>query len=576
MLKLFIDFWGVLELRRKSQFLFLACSMVIAGLFEMLSLGAFAPLVAMLAAPENTNNFAFFKTSPLLKLFNVFPVGGSSLLSALAVKFAILVVLSGLMRVFVVWANARFTAALGTDISSSVYDSCLNLSYSEYLNRGAGELVSMVRDKAGHVGVVLYFLLNLFSSLLIALMICAGLFFLNPWFTAGTIFLLGGFYGMIGWGCRQKLLENSRVVAEESTRAVKAVQEGFGSIRDVILDASQTFYVELFRRAEGMVQKASARGIFLASAPRYLTETFAMVIFAGVLIIFIGGRSGNVDGTNAVLPALGILALGAQRVMPLIQQIYNSWAVVSGSSVTLRLVLESVSKKRPKTPALSTGAVRLGTAIKLKDLSFKYREDLPWVIYNFNLTIRRGSCIGIKGETGCGKSTLVDLIIGLLRPNEGFIEVDGIKITTKNVSSWQKNIAHVPQSIFLADVSIAENIALGTSHSKIEMREVRKAAQNACIADFIESTKQGYKTTVGERGVRLSGGQRQRIGIARALYRNPELLILDEATSALDEETEKAVMDSILASKQKQTLILIAHRLSTLKHCDNIISLAKN
>lgn len=550
--------------------------MVFAGLLEMLSLGAFAPLVAVLAAPENSSDPAFLKSYQIFRIFNALPLDRYPLISALALKFAILVFLAGLMRILVVWANAKFTAALGTDFSSTVYESCLNLSYNEHLDRGAGELISLVRDKAGHVGVVLYFLLNLFSSALIALMICAGLFFLNPWFTTGTIILLGGFYGLIGWSCRRKLLQNSQVVAEESTRAVKAVQEGLGSIRDVILDASQSFYVKLFRKAEGMVQKASAEGIFLASAPRYLTETFAMVIFALILIIFIGGYSERPNGSNAVLPALGILALGAQRIMPLIQQIYNSWAVVSGSSVTLRIVLESVCKKRVKESAPSNRAAVFTTEINLNDLSFRYREDLPWVIHKLNLTIKKGSCIGIKGETGCGKSTLIDLLIGLLKPTAGCIEVDKIKITETNVANWRKKIAHVPQTIFLADVSIAENIALGITPSGIDMEKVRKAATTACIAEFIESTRHGYKTTVGERGVRLSGGQKQRIGIARALYRNPELLILDEATSALDEETEKAVMNSIQIRKQKQTVILIAHRLSTLDKCDKIVTLEKN
>ena len=216
-------------------------------------------------------------------------------------------------------------------------------------------------------------------------------------------------------------------------------------------------------------------------------------------------------------------------------------------------------------------ALPFGEAIFLRHVSFRYREDLPWVFKNFNMEIPKGGCVGIRGETGCGKSTLVDLIMGLLEPSVGALEVDGVRITQKNVALWQKNIAHVPQNIFLADVSLTENIILGIDKNHVDMVRVREAAQQACIADFIESTKDGYATTVGERGVRLSGGQRQRIGIARALYRQPSLLVLDEATSALDEETEKNVIESIIKLPLKPSIIMIAHRISTLNKCTLVV-----
>jgi len=565
--------WGLLAVRRKLQFALLASGMMAAGFFEMLSLGAFAPLVAALAAPQQAfTHDAFAKISLVMDYVGAGPGNHASPLTILAAFFAVLAALAGLSRILVVWANARFTAALGTDIASAVYSSCLNLSYADHLNRGSGELVSLVRDKAGQAGVVIFFLLNLVSSALIALMICAGLFFLHPWITAGTMTLMGGFYALIGWVCRKKLLHNSRVVAEESTRAVKAVQEGLGSIRDVILDGSQEFYRGLFRRAEGMVQRASAVGIFLGTAPRYFTDTFAMVVFAGILVFWLG-ESGDWVSTAAVLPTLGVLALGAQRSMPLLQQIYSSWAVISANSAALRLVLESVGNRSPQKERAAVPAMTFSKCFRLRNVSFRYRNDLPWVIRNLDLEIPKGSCLGIKGETGCGKSTLVDVIMGLLAPSEGSLEVDGTRITPQNVFSWQKNIAHVPQSIFLADVSISENIALGTDRSKIDMKKVREAARQACLDDFIQSSKDGYETLVGERGVRLSGGQRQRIGLARALYRKPSLLVLDEATSALDEKTELEVMESIYELKKGLTILIIAHRLSSLEACDRIIDL---
>jgi len=577
-LNLLDGLWTLLKPRRKLQLACLAGGMVAAGVFEMLSLGAFAPLLAALATPERiVENSAFQKIQDLSRWLGFeIPATGNTRVTLLASFFAALALCAGGLRILVVWANARFTAALSTEISVEIYESCLHLSYADHLNRGAGELISLVRDKAGSVTTNIFYLLNLFSSMFIALMICLGLFFLHPWFTLGAFILLGGFYALIGWLCRNRIVQNSRISAVESTRAVKAVQEGLGSIRDVILDGSQAFYGKLFREAEGRVQKAGAGNIFLSTAPRYFTDTFAMVVFAGVLVVWLSGSTGLSGHAIALLPTLGVLALGAQRSMPLLQQIYTSWAVVSGSSASLDLVLQNVNQKATRGSISNGSALPFAKTITLRDVSFRYGENLPWVIEKFNLEIPKGGCVGIRGETGCGKSTLVDLIMGLLEPKEGALEVDGVRITSTNVVSWQKNIAHVPQNIFLADVTIAENIALGIDKNHVDMVRVREAAQQACISEFIESTKDGYATTVGERGVRLSGGQRQRIGIARALYRRPSLLVLDEATSALDIETEREVMESIEKLSPSRTVLIIAHRVSTLKKCDLLIDLNEN
>lgn len=572
---LLVGIWRLIQPRRRIQLVFLALGMVAAGLLEMLSLGAFAPLLAALAAPERVaGNFALLRIQDFVRWTGYeAPNQIGALLGLLAFLFAGLALLAGIFRILVVWANARFTALLGTDINAEIFERCLYLSYTDHLNRGAGELISLVRDKAGSVGSNIFFLLNLFASILISLMICAGLFILHPKFTLFALVLIGGFYVLIGWMCRDQILLNSRMVAEESTQAVKAVQEGFGSIRDVILDGSQAFYCRLFRKAEGKVQKASALMIFLSSAPRYFTDTFAMVVFAGYLAFWLYGQGESYEKSLSILPTLGVLALGAQRTMPLLQQIYVSWTVVSGSTASLQLIFKQASAVKRCQQAPSLLPLQFKKNIALRNASFRYQTDLPWVVRNFNLNIVKGSFVGIRGETGCGKSTLVDIIMGLIQPRTGTLEIDGVSITPEKISPWQKNIAHVPQSIFLADVSVAENIALGFDRSEINMTRVQMAARQACISDFIESTQEGYKTKVGERGVRLSGGQRQRIGIARAIYRQPSLLVLDEATSALDITTEKKVMKSIKNLTFKPTVLIISHRTETMKNCDQIINL---
>lgn len=552
--------------------------MILAGILEMVSLGIFAPLLAALVSPEKIlANRDLIQAQELLGHFGFRTQKNiSSTIVILAGSFAFAAGLAGLSRILVAWFTSRMTAALGTDISSQVYEKCLSLTYAEHVRRGSSELISLSRDKASEMTGIIFYLLTLFSSGLIALLICAGLVLLYPAFTVAAILVLGGVYVAIALICRGKILRNSKIIAEESTRILKTIQEGLGAIRDVILDGSQPFYLRLFRESDSRLRRASSSGTFLSTSPRYFTDTFAMVSISLTLVFCFSLASRNGSAALEILPALGVLALGAQRSMPLLQQIYASWAVVSGLSTSLNMVVETLEKKSVIRNMDKISTMRFCRGIHLKHVSFRYRETTPWVIQDLSLMIPRGARVGLRGKTGCGKSTLADIIMGLLEPSRGVVEIDGQILSTKNRSAWQRNIAHVPQSIFLGDVSIAENIALGTDPAHLDMNRVRKAARQACIADFIESTKNGYQTTVGERGVRLSGGQRQRIGIARAFYKQAQVLAFDEATSALDNETEGAVMKAIEDLSSNLTMLIIAHRLSTLKICDKIIDIEQN
>jgi ATP-binding cassette subfamily B protein len=269
-----------------------------------------------------------------------------------------------------------------------------------------------------------------------------------------------------------------------------------------------------------------------------------------------------------------MLALGAQRLLPLMQQIYGNWSVVMGSKAELADVLALLDQPFAESTNLSGSAqLELKDSIRFDNVSFRYGLSGPWVISKFDLEIQKGARIGIIGSTGSGKSTAIDLLMGLLEPTQGQILLDGQKITHDDLRAWQKIVAHVPQSIFLTDNTIAENIAFGILPEQIDHERVRLAAKQARIAEFIESRPEGYKAIVGERGVRLSGGQRQRICIARALYKRASVLVFDEATSALDNETENAVMQAIEELSNDLTLVIIAHRLTTLKNCTQIVQL---
>jgi ATP-binding cassette subfamily B protein len=280
------------------------------------------------------------------------------------------------------------------------------------------------------------------------------------------------------------------------------------------------------------------------------------------------------DGVAKVIPVLGALAFGAQRLLPVLQQGYSAWINIQGGQASLHDVLELLDQPLPVYANQSIyEQLSFQQCISLNNLSFRYSAQTPWVLKDLNLSITKGSRVGFIGKTGSGKSTLIDIVMGLLQPNEGGLEIDGHQITASNCRSWQAHIAHVPQVIFLSDSTIEENIAFGIPKEKIDHERVMQAAAQAQIAEIIESWPKQYQTFVGERGIRLSGGQRQRIGIARALYKQADVMIFDEATSALDNETEQAVMQAIESLSKNLTILIIAHRLTTLKSCTQIVEL---
>jgi len=369
---------------------------------------------------------------------------------------------------------------------------------------------------------------------------------------------------------RQRLRRNSQRIAYEQTQVLKALQEGLGGIRDVLLDGTQPVYCDIFRQADQPLRRAQANNIFIGGSPRPAMEALGMVLIAALAYTL----SRQAEGIGSALPVLGALALGAQRLLPALQQIYNSWANIAGSHASLADVVLLLDQPLPADLLQPSPAPLLfKDGIRFDAVRFRYTSDGPWVLDDLDLNIPKGARVGFVGSTGSGKSTTLDLMMGLLMPTEGEFLVDGQPISGDRVRAWQRNIAHVPQSIYLADTTLAENIAFGVPPEAIDLDRVREAARQAQIADLIESSPEGYQACVGERGIRLSGGQRQRIGIARALYKQARVLVFDEATSALDNATEQSVMAAIEGLGSDLTILLIAHRLTTVRRCDIIVEL---
>jgi ATP-binding cassette, subfamily B, bacterial PglK len=417
---------------------------------------------------------------------------------------------------------------------------------------------------------VLSQLLMLISSAVLLVSIVLALLAIDPIVASSAGIGFSVSYGLTSWLSRRRLRRNSQRIAHERTQVIKVLQEGLGGIRDVLLDGTQPVFCDAYRNADLPMRRAVGNNVFISQSPRYVMEAVGMVLIAALAY----GLSRQTGWGAASLTVLGALAYGAQRLLPAMQQIYGAWSNAVGNHASLADTIELLDQPLtlelllPPPPPLLFQKV-----IRFHEVGFRYSSDASWVLRGLNLTIPKGARIGFVGSTGSGKSTTVDLLMGLLTPTEGELLVDGQPIDSNKVRAWQRNIANVPQSIYLADSTLAENIAFGVPRSIIDLHRVRQAARQAQIADFIENSFEGYNSFVGERGVRLSGGQRQRIGIARALYKQASVLVFDEATSALDNATEQSVMDAIEGLNRDLTILIIAHRLTTVRRCDTIVEL---
>lgn len=540
--------------------------MLVGAGAELFTLGALLPFLAAVASPEN---------SPLLHAMQpLFGLVGAQtprqVLLTLTGLFALAALTAAVLRLILLWASQRFVYSVSYELGVKLYADTLRQPYSYHLSRNSSEIIASITKVEMITHQVLNPLMTAAVAVVISVAIIVGLIVVDP-----VVALLsgGGFvavYLLVSLATRRRLQANSVVIARSQGARVRALQEGLGGIRDVLLDRSQSVFVDTYQKAEADFRDARARNALFANAPRFLVEGLGLILIAGIAVA-VTSRSG---GFGAAVPVLGALALGAQKLLPLIQQIYAGWSSALGNRQNLVDVSELLSRTVPPVGQAET-ALPFVDSIQLTDVSFAYEGVGARALSGVNLEIRKGMRLGIMGKSGSGKSTLMDLILGLLEPSEGQIAVDGVRLTPENRAAWQRNIAHVPQAIFLADASVAENIAFGVRRRDIDLERVRRAAEQAELADVIAALPNGYETRVGERGIQLSGGQRQRIGVARALYKQASVLVFDEATSALDTETESAVMGAIDNLDRSLTILIIAHRLTTLNGCDVILELER-
>jgi ATP-binding cassette subfamily B protein len=560
--------WGHLSKRRQYQFWILIIIMIIASFAEILSLGAVIPFLGAITSPETvyTNNF-------LQPFFSYFEIeSAEQTVLPLTIVFISSALFAGAIRIGLLYFLTRLSFATGADLSIQIYRKTLYKKYEEHMSSNSSEIINGIITKTNTViGGVITPSLNFISSTILLVSILSTLIIIEPLISLIAFSTFGILYTSIFLYSKKKLLENGHRIANDSTLMIRSLQEGLGGIREVLIDRSQEFYSSIYQKADSSFRKASGMNIFITSSPRFAMEAVGMSLIA-FLAFYLFSK-----GDNSAIPLLGALALGAQRLLPVLQVLYATQSTVNASNASLQDILGLMDSTLPEyanqpLPDL----MPFNKSIKLVNVSFKYNETLDYVLKDINLTIKKGTRVGFIGETGCGKSTLIDIIMGLLTPTEGKMIVDNTNVKYENSRSWQGHIAHVPQSIYLSDTSIQENIAFAIPKEEIDQSRVIEAAKKAKIHKMAEESENKYQTSVGEAGIRLSGGQKQRVGIARALYKNISLLIFDEATSALDSKTEIAVMEQIQSLNKDITILIIAHRLSTLDKCDEIYELTND
>ncbi len=563
-----------IDRKRLKQLIILSILMLVGTLTELATVSSLIPVLTLIVHPKTISERV--ELQPLFEFLGLNSVPQMLIFAALT--FCALVAFSSVFRLVLLWFQNKLAFGIGYDLSLSVFDRTLHRPYTYHVSKNTSEILAAVGKVQDVVAKVIQPLLQAFSAIALSTGILTALIIIDWKISLGVGGTLVMIYSAIIATVKLRLQRNSKVIAKTKSQRIKALRESLGGIRDILLDNSQSVFIKNYRKIDQKFRKNTVSNNVIAQAPKFIAEGLGMI----VIVLFVLFTTINGSGGQSMIPVVGALALGAQRLLPKIQVIYFAWSKATGAQSSVEDVIEfleeplashlcipgtnSRRKQQPLEP--------LARNITFQNVCFSYHEGLPLVLRNVNIQIPKGSRVGIIGETGGGKSTFLDILMGLLQPTTGAVLVDGKMLDDEVLSAWQRKIAHVPQAIYLTDSAISTNIAFGIPQNRIDHDRVRWAAAKAQASTFIEALPEGYNTTVGDRGVKLSGGQRQRIGIARALYKKSEILILDEATSALDSETESRVIESIETLGNELTVFMIAHRVTTLRACDMVLRLA--
>lgn len=559
--------WAKLEWRRRRQFRLIILLMLASAVLEVVSLGAVVPFIAVLVDPVKALDY------PVVgRLASGLGIDESdNLVLLFTVGFGSVALVSGAVHLLVLRVSTRLSVSAAADLRMEAYRRTLYQPYRIHAERNSSEVMSGVLEKTETATrSVFQPIQTLGTTVLVAVAVIGTLIAISPVVAMVAFAVLGGGYGSVVGLVRRRLRQNSKIDSVERTKLYRALQEGLGGIRDVLLGGLQAEYMDIYRSADRPLRRTRSTNAFITLAPRYLIETLALILVAAMAYWF----SRDSGGVAGALPVLGAIAVGGQRLLPALQQGYFAWASIMATESQLRETLEYLEQPIDENLLQPVpDALGLENQICFRNVSFRYSKDEPWVLRGVDFCIPKGSKVAVVGPSGSGKSTLLDILMGLLEPTSGWVEVDGQRLTPDVLRSWQQSLAHVPQHIFLVDASLIDNIALGSTIDGVDEERVTAVVRRSRLTEVVEASSEGLGAQVGERGIRLSGGQRQRLGIARALYKTADLLVLDEATSALDNVIEREIAAEITLGSPGVTVVVVAHRLSTIEDCDTIVEL---
>lgn len=553
---------------RRNLFGVFAAVLVMATL-QVLSVASIMPFLSVAANPSSIEQNAYLRWA-----YTTFEFGSrSSFLIGLGISALVVLLASNAFIIFTRWLMERYAWGRNHSLSRRLLRSYLYRPYEYFLTRNSAELGKNILEEVKEITdqMLKPTMLGMAKGV-VALFIVGFLVYFDPVVAVIVALVLGVAYGGIYLIIRSQLDRRGKVRVASNTKRYQFVGEAFGGIKEVKIRGKEEAFLDQYDEPSRRYTHNQAIYRVLKRTPRYAIEGVA---FGGIILIAIYLIAAR-DGIQSVIPVLGVYAFAGYRLLPALQVAFHGMASARFNLAALDKLHEELTDQASREPQVRSGQkpLALEEKLELQNLRFTYPDAETPAIKDLSLTIPAETMVGFVGKTGSGKTTAVDLILGLLRPQEGKVVVDGTSLRSENVRRWQQNIGYVPQDIYLSDDTIARNIAFGVKSDEIDMQSVREAARRAHIHDFVEDElPERWRTVVGERGVKLSGGQRQRIGIARALYHAPSVLVFDEATSALDQTTEKSVMEAIYELEEEHTILLIAHRLSTVQRADTIFML---
>jgi ABC-type bacteriocin/lantibiotic exporter with double-glycine peptidase domain len=562
----------LLTLKERKDASILMILILFMAFLDTIGVASILPFMTVLVNPGLIeSNFILIR---LFEIANIFGVETEQqFLFALGLLVLILLIISLSFKSLTTYFQVKFTEMSEYSLAKRLMEGYLHQPYIWFLNRNSADLGKRILSEVSHViGGGLTPLIEIVSKSTIAICLILLLIIADPKLALIVGFTLSIAYGLIYYfiSSRLKLIGKQRLKNNELRFSI--INEVFGASKEVKIGNLEKFYVNRFSKAAQSFAQTQATLRVLAYLPRYILEALA---FGGILLIilYVLSQTGNFNNS---LPVISLYVFTGYRLMPSLQQVYSASAMLTFAGPSLDQLYDDVKNLKPAILNHDENDFEFKKTITLKNINFSYPDTSRSSLSNIDLIIPSKKTIGLIGPTGSGKTTIINIILGLLEAKTGSLNVDEKVITKQNLKSWQKLIGYVPQNIYLSDNTIAENIAFGIEPKEIDYKNVEKVSNISKLHDFvIDELPLKYKTIVGERGVKLSGGQRQRIGIARALYHNPQVLVLDEATNSLDNQTQKAVMDAINSLSKNITIILIAHRLETLKNCDTIFKLEK-